>query len=74
VHALRGLDVALHVRSYEERSMSSSRHGGDAQACAFIEVTRQDSADECYGVAVDANIVTASIKALVSGANRILTK
>lgn len=74
VHALSGIDVALHVRSYEERSMSSSHQGGDAKACAFIELTRQGGADECYGVAVDANIVTASIKALVSGANRFLAK
>ena len=28
---------------------------------------------ECYGVGLDANIVTASIKALMSGVNRLAT-
>ncbi|MBT9496383.1 MAG: hypothetical protein IV103_03690, partial [Zoogloea sp.] len=28
------------------------------------------SKSDCYGVGIDANIVTASIKALISGANR----
>ena len=72
IHALRGLGIYLQVRSYEERSIGSSHQGGDAQACAFIELARQDSSDECYGVGLDANIVTASIKALVSGINRFI--
>ena len=71
VHALRGLGVEVQVRSFEERSMGGSREGGEASACAFIEVTRPGSGCERYGVGVDANIVTASIKALVSGVNRI---
>jgi 2-isopropylmalate synthase len=71
VHALRTLGVALQVRSYEERSMGSSVVGGEARACAFLEVTRPGSGRECYGVGMDANIVTASIKALVSGVNRL---
>jgi len=70
VHALRKLGVDLQVRSYEERSLGSSREGGDASACAFLEVSRRGSGYECYGVGMDANIVTASIKALLSGANR----
>jgi len=36
-----------------------------------MEVTRADSERECYGVGMDANIVTASIKALLSGVNRL---
>jgi len=71
VHALRGLGIDLQVRSYEERAMGSSGEGGDAQACAFMEVTRRGSGNECHGVGMDANIVTASIKALLSGANRL---
>jgi len=70
VHALRNLGAELHVRSYEERSMGSSREGGEAQACAFMEVARPGNGAECYGVGMDANIVTASIKALVSAVNR----
>ncbi len=71
VHALHGLGIVLQIRSYEERSMGSSGAGGDAQACAFVEVTRPGSGRECHGVGMDANIVTASIKALVSGVNRL---
>ena len=71
VHALRGIGVDLQVRSFEERSMGSSVDGGDARACAFIEVAPAGGGGECYGVGMDANIVTASIKALVSGANRL---
>jgi 2-isopropylmalate synthase len=71
VHALRSLGADLHVRSYEERSMNCSTAGSDAKACAFMEVTRPGSGFECYGVGMDANIVTASIMALVSGFNRL---
>ena len=71
VHALRKLGITLQVRSYEERSMGSSREGGDAKACAFMEVMQAGNERECYGVGLDANIVTASIKALMSGVNRL---
>ena len=69
VHALRSVGLVVQVRSYEERSMRSG--GSDASACAFMELTRAGSTSECYGVGVDANIVTASIKALVNGVNRL---
>ena len=69
VQALRGAGLVVQVRSYEERSMSSS--GSDASACAFMELTRTGSAGEGYGVGIDANIVTASIRALVNGFNRL---
>lgn len=71
VNALRGLNIALQVRSYEERSMGSSTRGGDATACAFVELLSPGSRQECYGVGIDANIVTASLKALLSGVNRL---
>ena len=68
VHALRGAGIAIQVRSFEERSMTASVDGGEAQACAFVEVVSQGR--EFYGVGMDANIVTASIKAIVSGVHR----
>jgi len=43
---------------------------GNARACAFMEIASKGNG-ECYGVGVDSNIVTASIKALLSGVNRI---
>ena len=70
VHALRTAGIYVHVRSYDERSMRSSKEAGDAQACAFMEIAQSDGGKECFGVGMDANIVTASIKALVSSINR----
>src|SRR5690606_9757596 len=70
-HALQQIGIALKVRSYEERSMSSSDDGGDARACAMMEVATAGGSGECYGVGIDANIVTASLKALISSANRV---
>ncbi|HTY02721.1 MAG TPA: 2-isopropylmalate synthase [Rhodocyclaceae bacterium] len=69
-HALRTLGISIQVRSYEERSMGSSHEAGDARACAFMELARPGGGD-CYGVGIDANIVTASIRALISGVNRM---
>lgn len=68
IHALQGAGIQVQIRSYEERSMAASIDGGEARACAFIEVGCQGR--ECYGVGIDSNIVTASIKAIVSGLNR----
>ena len=72
MHALQTLGVDVQVRSFEERSTKGSAHGGDAQACAFMELSSDatDSPDR-FGVGLDHNIVTASIKALVSGVNRL---
>ena len=71
VHALQGIGIMVQVRSYEERSVGSSDEAGDAKACAFMELTRSKGGNQCYGVGLDTNIVTASIKALVSGINRL---
>jgi 2-isopropylmalate synthase len=71
VHALQGLGITVQVRSYEERATSPSREAGNAQACALMELAHTSGGRECYGVGIDGNIVTASIKALVSGVNRL---
>ncbi len=72
VQALLSIGVDVQVRSFEERSTKSSTHGGDAQACAFMELSSDDTdAPDRFGVGLDHNIVTASIKALVSGVNRL---
>jgi len=70
VHALQTAGITVQVRSYEERSMVPMGEDGNARACAFMEIAGKNSG-ECYGVGVDSNIVTASIKALVSGVNRL---
>jgi len=71
VHALQGAGIEVQVRSYEERSTRASTHAGDAQACAFLELVSASGGTERYGVGVDTNIVTASVKALLSGVNRL---
>lgn len=71
VHALESVGIKIQVRSYEERSMQSSDEGGNAHACAFIEMARLSDGAEFYGVGMDSNIVTASIKALLGGVNRM---
>ena len=70
VHALRGAGIDAQVRSYEERSINvrDGEAGEGARACAFIEL--KGTGGDGYGVGIDANIVTASIRALVSGVNR----
>ena len=70
VHALQGAGIAIQVRSYEERSMTPMGEDGNARACAFMEIAAAGHG-ECFGVGIDANIVTASIKAIVSGINRL---
>ena len=70
VHALQSAGIIVQVRSYEERSMSASAEAGDASACAFMEIANPERGGECHGVGMDSNIVTASIKALLSGVNR----
>jgi 2-isopropylmalate synthase len=70
VHALQSAGINVQVRSYEERSMGASSDAGDARACAFMEIANAERRAECYGVGMDSNIVTASIKALLSGINR----
>lgn len=72
VAALRVLGMDLQVRTYEERSMGSSITGANAEACAFVELVWSVGGGESYGVGMDANIVSASIKALIGGANRLI--
>ncbi|MDZ7937642.1 MAG: 2-isopropylmalate synthase [Rhodoferax sp.] len=71
VHALHGLGIQVQVRSFEERSTKASTDGGDAQACAFLELVSVEGGVERFGVGMDTNIVTASVQALFSGVNRL---
>ena len=72
VHALQTLGIHVQVRSFEERSVKASEDAGNAQACAFLELVPSKGAGvERLGVGMDTNIVTASIKALISGVNRL---
>lgn len=70
VHALQKAGISVTVRSFEERSITVSHDAGEARACAFVELTAAGRTDR-YGVGLDDNIVTASIRALISGVNRL---
>ncbi len=70
VHALRQAGIVVQVQSFEERSLGGSSGYADARASAFIELRDQCGAER-YGVGIDGNIVTASIRALISGVNRL---
>jgi 2-isopropylmalate synthase len=55
----------IRVLDYHEHALSS---GGDAYAAAYVECAVGDQI--LWGVGVDANIVTASLKAVISAVNR----
>jgi 2-isopropylmalate synthase len=65
VAALATLDVDVRVLDYAEHALSS---GGDATAAAYVECTLGDRV--LWGVGLDANIVIASLKAVISAVNR----
>jgi 2-isopropylmalate synthase len=65
VHALGDQGVSVRVLDYAEHALTS---GGDAQAAAYVEC--EVDGDVRWGVGVDANIVTASLKAVASAVNR----
>ncbi|MFC0533087.1 2-isopropylmalate synthase [Phytohabitans kaempferiae] len=66
VNALQTVDIQVRVLDYAEHAMSA---GGDAQAAAYVEC--EVDGRTVWGVGLDANIVTASIKAVTSAVNRV---
>jgi 2-isopropylmalate synthase len=65
VTALETVGITVRVLDYHEHALSA---GGDAKAAAYVECQVGDSI--LWGVGVDANIVTASLKAVLSAINR----
>ena len=67
VQAVRdGMDVDIHVLNYHEHGVGA---GEDATAVAYVQL-RVGGDRTVYGVGLDPNIVTATLKAVVSGVNR----
>ncbi len=62
------LPVKLEIMDYHEHAIGA---GSSAKAAAYIEV-RLDGERPLHGVGIDANITTASIRALFSALNRAL--
>lgn len=71
--ALAGVGIGVRVLDYAEHAMSA---GGDARAAAYVECdVRFGDGDgdgtTVWGVGIDGNIVTASLKAILSAVNRV---
>ncbi|HYM71966.1 MAG TPA: 2-isopropylmalate synthase [Stellaceae bacterium] len=58
--------IALTVRDYHENAVGA---GADAQAAAYVEIGSQDGMT-LYGVGMDSDILTASLRAVASAATR----
>ncbi|MDN5770879.1 MAG: 2-isopropylmalate synthase, partial [Microlunatus sp.] len=69
VDAISALDYRVRVLDYAEHALSA---GGDAMAAAYVEceIGEGEDAEVLWGVGMDANIVTASLKAVSSAVNR----
>ena len=61
-------DLHLKVRDYSEHSLGE---GADASAVAYMDLAAGNHT--LFGAGIDTNTVAAALKALVSGANRVLT-
>ena len=67
VEVLRAQGFDITVYDYVEHALSA---GGDAQAAAYVELQVDDQ--RLWGVGIDGDISTASLKAIVSGVNRAI--
>ncbi|MFZ2005966.1 MAG: 2-isopropylmalate synthase [Stellaceae bacterium] len=63
----RDCGVALTFLDYSEHAVGG---GADAQAAAYVKVRGEDD-ETLHGVGIDGNIITASLKAVASAANRV---
>lgn len=66
VNALGTAGIEIDIVDYSEHSVSA---GSDARAVTYVETTGASDRPR-YGVGIDSDIVTASLKALVSAVNR----
>ena len=62
-----GLNLSMAVQGYHEHAVGK---GADATAVAYVEVSTPDGG-ALFGVGRDPNIVAASLRAIVSAANRV---
>ena len=69
--AVHALHLPLTVQSYEERALGL---GANARAVAMVEAAMEGTSATTFGVGIDPNIVTASVRAIVSAANRLLAR
>ena len=67
INVLQGIGPNIRLLDYVEHTLSA---GGDALAAAYIEL--EVDGETLWGVGIDGDIATASLKALISGTNRAL--
>ncbi|MAP64523.1 MAG: 2-isopropylmalate synthase [Microbacterium sp.] len=67
LEVLRAEGIHVTLYDYVEHALSS---GGDAQAAAYVELQVDD--ERLWGVGIDGDISTASLKAIVSAVNRAI--
>ena len=68
IHALRGAGIDVQVRSFEERRWRPARTAATPRPAPSSSSPRAGGqGGDRYGVGIDANIVTASIRAILSG-------
>ena len=60
--------IDSNIMDYSEHALSE---GSQAKAAAYIQMKRNDTKAETFGVGVDSNITLASIKAVFSAINRL---
>ena len=63
-------DLSISVADYSEHSL---QQGSDATAICYMEVEDQKTGKRWFGAGINANIVAASLEALVSAVNRALS-
>jgi 2-isopropylmalate synthase len=64
---MHAIGAPVRIQHYEERALTQ---GADARAVAVAEMAGADVTGSAFGVGIDANLVTASIRAVISGVNR----
>ena len=68
-NALNSLpELHSHLLDYSEHALTS---GSSSKAAAYVYLRAKGSACQEYGVGIHPNITTATIKAIVSGMNRL---
>jgi 2-isopropylmalate synthase len=66
---MQAFRLPVSIQHYEERALGQ---GADANAVAFAELACEGVAGSTFGVGIDGNIVTASLRAVIGGINRLL--
>jgi 2-isopropylmalate synthase len=67
IDILRGRGIEMNLTDYVEHTLGAS---GDAQAAAYIEI--EHAGKTLWGVGIDGDIATASLKAVISAVNRAM--